>query len=117
LLTRIEWLYTFDNFGVCDEIVEELLPAFGGQACIFYHVGELVETVWGERIDRVFLSGVGGDSRAAIAIAAVARLLILPEMVIHLGVEHMFGQGFLQRIQQAALLQGRSSIAASQKLI
>jgi hypothetical protein len=34
LLPRIEWLYTFDNFGVCDEIVEELLPAFGCSATI-----------------------------------------------------------------------------------
>ncbi|CCW19331.1 hypothetical protein EBBID32_36970 [Sphingobium indicum BiD32] len=41
----------------------------------------------------------------------------MPEMMIHLGIERTFSQGFLQRIQQAALLQGRSSIAASQKLI
>ncbi len=45
LLPRFEGLYIFDDFWVCDEIVEELLPSFGGQACTFYHVGELFETV------------------------------------------------------------------------
>lgn len=35
LLPRIEWLYTFDNFGVFDEIIEELLPAFGRLAGTF----------------------------------------------------------------------------------
>jgi len=38
-------------------------------------------------------------------------------MMIHLGIERAFGQRFLQRIQQAALLKRRSGITASQKLI
>ena len=59
------------------------------------------------------LAGVGGDGLAAIPVANVASLLILPEMLIHLGLERAFSQCFLQRIQLAALLQGNSCIAVS----
>jgi hypothetical protein len=37
--------------------------------------------------------------------------------MIHLRVERAFGRRLLQRIQQTALLQGRSSIATRQKLV
>jgi hypothetical protein len=37
--------------------------------------------------------------------------------MVHLGVEHAFGQRLLQRIEQPALIQRRGSIAAPQKLI
>lgn len=59
------------------------------------------------------LAGVGGDGLAAIAVANVASLLILPEMLIHLGLERAFSQCVLQPIQLAALLQVQSCIAVS----
>lgn len=54
---------------------------------------------------------------AAIAVAAVANLIIVPEMMIHLSIERAFRQRLLQRIQQTALLKRSRRIAASQKLV
>lgn len=59
------------------------------------------------------LAGVGGDGLATIAVANVASLLILPEMLIHLGLKRAFSQRILQRIQLAALFQVQSCIAVS----
>ena len=45
------------------------------------------------------LAGVGDNSLAAIAVAAVTRLLIAAQMMVHLGIERPLGQGLLQTIQ------------------
>lgn len=62
------------------------------------------------------LSDAGGKSLAAIAAAVVPSLHPVAKLVIHLGIERAFDQGFLGSIRQAAFRQGRSSVAACQKL-
>lgn len=63
------------------------------------------------------LASVGNDGLAAIAIAAVADLVLMSKMMVHLGIERAFGQCLLQRIQQTAVLKSRSGVATGQKLI
>jgi hypothetical protein len=45
-----------------------------------------------------------------LAVTAVVCLIIVPEMMIHLGVECAFSKRFLQRIEQSALLNGSTRI-------
>ena len=47
-------------------------------------------------------TAVGRHRLAATAIAVVADLVIVPEMMIHLRVEGPFGKSLLQGIEQAA---------------
>src|SRR5690606_13908659 len=54
---------------------------------------------------------------AAITVARVAGTIFPGQMVVHLCVQSAFGQRLLQRIQQTALLKGRTGSATSQKLI
>src|SRR3546814_7201809 len=51
------------------------------------------------------LAGVRRHRLAAVTVAAIASLLIVAQMMIHLGIERTFGQRFLQRIEQSALIQ------------
>lgn len=62
-------------------------------------------------------SRLGRHRLAAITVPAVVALRFLLEMMVHLGVECPFRQRFLQRVQQAALVQRRRSVSACQQLI
>jgi hypothetical protein len=53
----------------------------------------------------------------AITVAAVAVFLAGAEMMIHLRVQHPFGQSLLQLVEQAVLVECRFRIASGQKLV
>src|SRR3546814_17459407 len=55
------------------------------------------------------LAGVRRHRLAAVTVAAIASLLIVAQMMIHLGIERPFGQRFLQRIEHSALKIGSAS--------
>src|SRR5690606_20546625 len=62
-------------------------------------------------------AGLGRHRLAAIAVARVANAIVTGQMVVHLRVQRALGQRLLERIKQAALLEGSTGGAASQPLV
>ena len=63
------------------------------------------------------LAGVRHHGLAAITIAGVAGAVVAGEVMIHLRVQRSLGQSLLQRIEQPALVERRTRVAAGQQLI
>src|ERR1700693_1693590 len=60
--------------------------------------------------------GVGDDALPAVAVTPVAGLLAT-QMMVHLGVQHPFGQRLLQIIEQAIRIKYPLCVGASQELV
>ena len=65
------------------------------------------------------LAAAGQHGFRAVAVPAVGPAVRLPalEVVVQLGIEHPFGQGLLQPVQQAAIGQGGPGIGSVQQLV
>ena len=65
---------------------------------------------------QIQLAAVGEDRLAAIAVAAVARLLT-SEMMVHLGIQRALGERLLQLVEKAVRIEGRLRVRSGQKLV
>ncbi len=72
--------------------------------------------IFGDQL-RIEAAGAGDHAPAAIAVTAVVCLIIVPEMMIHLGIACAFSKYFLQRIEQSALHKSSTGVAVRKQPI
>ena len=63
------------------------------------------------------LAGIGHHRLAAIAVAVVVSLILLPKMIIHLGIQSALGQRLLQIVEQTSLIKGCACRTAGKQLV
>jgi hypothetical protein len=95
----------------------DLLIETGKAPLVF---GDQLRIEGGHAIPRdlqIDLARIGEHALAAIAVAGVAGLALLVEMMVHLGIQRPLGESLLQLIEQPILGKGCLGVSTCQQLI